>query len=82
MQRLSVSKQYVVCDINNIVDGVQADGCQFVLKPIGTLLNGNALDAYAGVTRASLSVLNVNVNLEVLVSTLKPSQSGRCRAVL
>ena len=71
MQRLSVSEQYEVGDIYNIVDGVQADGCQFVLEPIGTLLYGYALDAYTCITRSSLGILNVYVNLEVLVIDLE-----------
>ena len=71
MQRLSVCEQYVVGDIDDIVDGMKADGGKLVLEPVGTLLNGDTLDAYAGITRASLGILNVNVNLEILVIYLE-----------
>ena len=61
---------------------MQADGSQLVLEPIGTLLNGNALDAYAGIARASLSVLNVNVNLEILVVNLEAVNIGTVQSGL
>ena len=61
---------------------MQAYCGELVLKPVGALLNGNALDAYAGITRASLSILNVNVNLEILVINLETITIGTMQSTL
>ena len=61
---------------------MKADGCEFVLKPVGTLLYGYALDAYACITLASLGILNVYVYLEVLVIDLEAVAVGTVQSGL
>ena len=56
----SCLEEDVVGDIDDIVDGTQADGDEAVLQPFGRLLDGNTGDGEAGVARTSLGIINLD----------------------
>ena len=64
---LSVGHHDVVGDVNDIVDGAQADSRQLLLHPLGTLLDLAVSDAHTGITLAGLRVLNLDVDGKVVV---------------
>ena len=58
MHGLSGAQQYVVGDIDDVVDGTLAHGEQQVLEPLGTLLHLHAAHGKAGIAGAGLGVLD------------------------
>ena len=64
---LSVGHHHIVGDVDNIVDGAQTDGAEFVLQPLGTLLHLASRDAQTGITLACLGILNLHLDGQVVV---------------
>ena len=52
MQGLSVGHHHIVRDVDNIIDGSQTDGVQFVLQPLGTLFDFAAFERNSTITQA------------------------------
>ena len=67
MHRLTVSHHHVVGDVHDVVDRTQTDDLQLVLKPLGALLHLTTRDRHAGIALASLRILNLHVNGEVVI---------------
>lgn len=67
VQWLAVCHHDIVGDIHDIVDRAQADDVQLILQPLRTFLHITTGDAYTGITLASLSILNFNIDRKILV---------------
>ena len=52
MQGLSVGHHHIVRDVDNIIDGSQTDGVQFVLQPLGTLFDFAAFECNCTIAQA------------------------------
>ena len=72
VQWLTVCHHNVVSDIHDIVDWTQADDVQLILQPLRTFLHLTTGDAYTGITLASLSILDFNIDRKILVVYHKP----------
>lgn len=78
VERLSETEEDVVGDVDNVVDGVEPDGFERLLEPFGGLFNRHAIDEDAAVTRASLSVLDIDLNALLMVIGLVAIDGGAC----
>ena len=52
MQGLSVGHHHIVRDVDNIIDGSQTDGVQFVLQPLGALFDFAAFERNSTIAQA------------------------------
>jgi hypothetical protein len=73
VERLPECVEYVICDVDDVVDWSQTDGCQTVFEPLGALGYFDAADGQTAVsgTRFGISDLysdgfTVAVGLEVI----------------
>ena len=82
MEGLAVSHHDVVGDVNDIVDGTQADEAQLVLKPGGTFLHLASSQSDGAIAGTSLGVLNLHGNGERLVIHHKSFTIGAVKAGL
>ena len=85
VQGLSVGHHDIVGDVNDVVDGAQADGGEVVLEPLGAFLHLAASDGHGGVAGASLGVLHLDADFQVVVIYLEGFVAGsvqRCRVAI
>ena len=62
VQGLTHGHEYVVGDVDNIVDGAQTDGGEAVAEPFGALFDGHALDGASAVADTALLVKDLDVH--------------------
>jgi hypothetical protein len=55
-------RHHEIGDVDDVVDGVQADGFQSLRKPRGRRLDGYVLKNQRGITRTQFEVLNIDVD--------------------
>ena len=67
VQWLTICHHDIVGDIHDIVDWTQADDVQLILQPLRAFLHLTTGDAYTGITLASLSILDFNIDRKILV---------------
>ena len=67
VQWLAVCHHDIVGNIHDIVDRAQADDVQLILQPLRTFLHLTTGDAYTGITLASLSILDFNIDRKIFV---------------
>ena len=72
VHRLTVGHHDIVGDIDDIVDGTESDGGEFVAQPLRTLLHLAVLDAHAGVASAGLRVLDRHLDGQVAEGIITP----------
>ena len=80
MKRLAHFHQNEIGDIDNIIDGAQTDGAQFVLKPIGRFLNLDVADSQTAVTRAEVRFFDSDADRLSAIDSANAMLSSRCRA--
>ena len=62
MQGLSVGHHHIVRDVDNIIDGAQTDGIQFVLQPLRTFLDFAAFERNSTIAQASFGAFDFDSN--------------------
>ncbi len=71
MQGLAIGHHDIIGDIDDIVDGTQADGCQTILQPVGRLLHFAIGDADASIALAGLLILDGHLDGQVVIVDLE-----------
>ena len=67
VEGLAVCHHDVVGDVDDVVDGTQADGFEFFLQPLRTFLHLASLDGDGAVTRTGFGGLHVDGDVKVVV---------------
>ena len=67
MHRLTIRHHHIVGDVDDVVDRTNADDVELILKPLWTFLNFAVGDRDACIALASLCVLNLHIDVEVVV---------------
>ena len=58
MERLAVSEENIVGDIDYIVDRALSDGCQAFFEPFRRFFYGDVSDSQSGITGAGFGIVN------------------------
>ena len=67
MQGLAVGHHHIVRDVDNIIDGAQTDGVQFVLQPLGALFDFAAFERNSTIAQAGFWAFYFYCNGQIIM---------------
>ena len=62
MQRLAIGHHDVVCDVDDVVDGAESDGAQFVLQPFGAFFYLATGQCDCSIARTKVGIVNADAD--------------------
>ena len=76
VEGLAVSHHYIIGNIDDIVDGAEANGVEFLLQPFGRLLHLATFNAHSTIARAGFGILHLNGNVKVVIVHTEALHAG------